>query len=153
MGWVIFKGFARNRTVHTASGSFKNLISFSKLESFASKMPTTDSVSGQCLWDVVRDSENIDVVDVKKNALEGRQMSSDYAMTTYLEREGGIWKEKAILEMATGLLLHILNPTSVGDSGVPNMYMPNTGGRVLRTLKNAIRQPFHCDLEVEKKGK
>ena len=153
MGWVMFKGFAKSRTIHTSSGSFKNIISFSKLESFASNMPTTDSVSGQCLWNVVKDSENIDIVDVRKNPLEGRQITSDYAMTTYLEREGDIWKEKAILEMATGLLLHILNPLTVNASGVPKMYMPNTGGRVLRTLKNAKRQPFHCDLEVQNRGK
>jgi len=55
--------------------------------------------------------------------------------------------------MATGLLLHILNPLTVNASGVPKMYMPNTGGRVLRTLNNAKRQPFHCDLEVQKRGR
>ena len=55
--------------------------------------------------------------------------------------------------MATGLLLHILNPRTVNASGVPKMYMPNTGGRVLRTLNNAKRQPFHCDLEVQKRGR
>ena len=150
-GWVMFKGFARKKTIHTASGSFKNMLSFSELERFVSKMPITDGVSGQCLWEVVRDSENIDIVNVEKNPLEGRQMTSHYALSTYLEREGGIWKEKAILEMATGLLLYILNPKAVGDNAVPRMYMPNNGGRVIRTLKNAERQPFHCDLEVEKK--
>ena len=86
----MFKGFAHSKTIHTASGSFKNIISFSKLESFASKMPITDSVSGQCLWNVVKDTENVDIVDVKKNPLEGRQMTSDYAMTTDLEKEGNI---------------------------------------------------------------
>ena len=146
-GFTILKGFTKNRSILQGKEYNKNVLSFKVLEEFIHEMPVTSS-DGTHLWDQLCRYEN-DYDDGRENETGGQYQSSTHAVMGHMDVCDQIWKQRAVLDLSIAMLIKIMDLGSWKENKSPDILLPNTGGRFMRTISGCPSQGIHVNQDSE----